>query len=483
MAASRIWPGAMNRTPTADVDRTETGGSKTWPVNPSGSVRVRRTSAPDRPGSKAADPEDEAETLVPHRKQKKIATMPPPRGTVKRYDALAVAPEALAHLHKLHEVFMKIKSQKDVSVVLEDASDEAIEAAWGVGGNGSWLVHGELPAPGKERPFASRTFKSFPANAVSAFANTGVAAITTKGKKGWGDTAIGQDNVSISHFASGWDCYCCMDGHGFDGHWPSTRTVKTIPFFLQSSGCATMLKQNLVEAALIRAFEKAEKDLERKSRREALDLQASGCTAVCALYNKETGSLFVGTAGDSRAVLIAPARGVIFETRDHKPSVESEKRRIEASGGEVVRTEYEDGFVEERINIRGDTIPGICMTRSLGDFCVKSCGVIAEPEVVEWSISDVKDPYLFVACDGVFDFLETDVVAETLLREVAAGGSATLACQKVLKLAREAWNESEPDYCDDISMILVPLTGEAKKHSSGGCAAGLAKCASLCSGK
>ena len=44
------------------------------------------------------------------------------------------------------------------------------------------------------------------------------------------------------------------------------------------------------------------------------------------------------------------------------------------------------GFVEERLFVLGEDFPGLCMTRSLGDLCVKQHGISAEPEIVTWNV-------------------------------------------------------------------------------------------------
>merc|ERR1711879_890860 len=101
---------------------------------------------------------------------------------------------------------------------------------------------------------------------------------------------------------------CVMDGHGPCGHWPSTRAVRTVPFFLQGAGCATMLKQGQIEAALTRCFKKAQADLEYSAKKENVDIQVAGCTAVCCLYQPKRSTVWVATAGDSRAVLLEPGK-------------------------------------------------------------------------------------------------------------------------------------------------------------------------------
>ena len=59
-----------------------------------------------------------------------------------------------------------------------------------------------------------------------------------------------------------------------------------------------------------------------------------GATALTALHTGQF--LFVANAGDSRAVLSRGGKAVRL-TRDHKPHVEAERRRIVGSGGMMIQ--------------------------------------------------------------------------------------------------------------------------------------------------
>lgn len=241
-----------------------------------------------------------------------------------------------------------------------------------------------------------------------------------------------------------------------------------------------MLKQGQVSAALINAFRQAQADLEYTAFDQDVDIQVAGCTAVCCCYQPKNNTIWVATAGDSRAIIIEPSKGAVRQTRDHKPSVPEEKKRVEEMGCDVKITTYDDGWVEERVNIKGRDYPGISMTRSLGDVLVKEFGVIAEPEVVEWPLHEYKSPYLFAASDGVWEFMSTEEVTTILLESIAKGEDFSQGCKTVLSRAREAWRENEGIYCDDITMVLVPLFSRGVQGSRGagggdGCCAGIGK--------
>mmetsp|Transcript_65158 Transcript_65158/g.168132 ORF Transcript_65158/g.168132 Transcript_65158/m.168132 type:complete len:498 (-) Transcript_65158:125-1618(-) len=403
----------------------------------------------------------------------------------RRQEAADLPPDAVAKLHKLHENFLKYSGgSSNVSFKL-DTSFESLDQNWDKGG--AWHVWGTLPS-GSERPLRTRGLSLLPttlSGAQSILGNNGMAAVNTKGSKGTYDSSVGQDNFSFTHLSSGWEVLCVMDGHGKDGEWPATRAVRTMPYFLAHNENVTqMLKNDQVEAALIFAFDHVQKDLVSSARREQVDIQASGCTAVTVMWNKGSSKLWVGTAGDSRAVLLVPGKGAVAETKDHKPMDEGEAKRIEEMGGEVTITQHDDGFVDCRVNLKGQEYPGISMSRSLGDLSVKDCGVIAEPEVVVWDTKKYRqDALVLAASDGVWEFLSTETVASMVLDALAAGKTHLEALELLLQAAREQWKEKEGEYCDDITAVLVSLDGRAKvshRQAKGGSGGGGACMEGLC---
>jgi serine/threonine protein phosphatase PrpC len=71
--------------------------------------------------------------------------------------------------------------------------------------------------------------------------------------------------------------------------------------------------------------------------------------------------------GDSRAILVSKVNNNVIVkrlTNDHKPKNIEEKKRIEASGGEVKKL---IGDIPHRVFKRGEVYPGLAMSRALGD--------------------------------------------------------------------------------------------------------------------
>eukprot|EP00747_Dinoflagellata_sp_TGD_P166069 gnl/TRDRNA2_/TRDRNA2_188302_c0_seq1.p1 gnl/TRDRNA2_/TRDRNA2_188302_c0~~gnl/TRDRNA2_/TRDRNA2_188302_c0_seq1.p1 ORF type:complete len:472 (+),score=100.56 gnl/TRDRNA2_/TRDRNA2_188302_c0_seq1:81-1496(+) len=426
---------------------------------------------PDTPAGKWAE-----------RSLKKAMTMAAPAKVVaaSRDSVAALSGESIAHLHQLNEEYKKKEAIKAGERITNPA--ELMDKCWG-GQERTWTIYGKFPSPSTEDAYNIRDFTMRPAVARPAewLNQCGVAAVNTKGCKDPDDTSLGQDNFSVSLLSGGWEAICCMDGHGGNGHWPSTRAVRAMPYFLSEKNCMTMLNANEGEAALRHAFMKTQEDMERWAWREEVNLQACGCTAVCCLKNSSRHQVWVAWCGDSRTCVIAPKVGVVKETNDHKPSDKKELARIEANGGEVTRGEYDDGTEEARIFVKGKDYPGILMTRSLGDLVCKDIGVIAIPEVSCWDLTGIEGAMLLTASDGVWEFLETQEVAELVLDSLAQGRSREESVEELLEVARQSWIDNEDEYCDDITAVLVDLSTGLKAidadatEISEGCAAGICK--------
>ena len=68
----------------------------------------------------------------------------------------------------------------------------------------------------------------------------------------------------------------------------------------------------------------------------------------------------------------------------------------------------------QRVWLKEQEIPGLAMSRSLGDTVAHSVGVISNPETKCFTIS-TEDKFLVVGSDGVFEFLSNEEVAEIVI--------------------------------------------------------------------
>jgi serine/threonine protein phosphatase PrpC len=107
------------------------------------------------------------------------------------------------------------------------------------------------------------------------------------------------------------------------------------------------------------------------------------------------------------------------------PTRQAEKARIESSGGRVFAVEYEDGISgPPRVWLKAMDIPGLAMSRSIGDTVAHTAGVISEPEIFEYDIQP-NDKYIIVASDGLWEFMTSQQVRACSLPTAAAAATAT----------------------------------------------------------
>jgi serine/threonine protein phosphatase PrpC len=138
----------------------------------------------------------------------------------------------------------------------------------------------------------------------------------------------------------------------------------------------------------------------------------------------------VGHQGDSRAVLLkkqgSESEGFSLVphplSRDHKPQLPSETKRILLKGGHIASITYDDGVDgPPRVWLRDEGVPGLAMSRSVGDTIGKKAGVCSEVEFKEVALRE-EDVCVVVASDGLWEFLTNQLVADAVAAVAAETG-------------------------------------------------------------
>jgi len=143
----------------------------------------------------------------------------------------------------------------------------------------------------------------------------------------------------------------------------------------------------------------------------------------------------------------------VLETRDHKPNDPKERARIEQSGSEVQMFHYDGQVQIARVFVKGADYPGLCMSRSLGDQCVKEHGVTTTPEISSLDIIP-GETFVVLASDGVWEFVPSKLACSSLAKKLAAEGKDKCVARIVTE-AKKRWKAQEGSYCDDITAMLV----------------------------
>jgi serine/threonine protein phosphatase PrpC len=240
---------------------------------------------------------------------------------------------------------------------------------------------------------------------------------------------------------------CVLDGHGEHGDGVSqTFRDQLLQEMFNHPDWTTDLKRATADA-----IAKVERTLLRNYR---IDSEFSGTTLSMAIIR---GNHLTGVnIGDSRVILGKEEKGVLsFQdvTFDHKPDTPQEKERILACGGRVFAVEYDDGIDgPPRVWLGHMDIPGLAMSRSLGDVVAHSAGVISDPEFTEYELNPDTDRFIVVATDGLWEFVENQEAVEL----VDSQAGPTDAVDVLVTEAATRWMQEE-QVIDDTTIIVACL--------------------------
>ena len=277
------------------------------------------------------------------------------------------------------------------------------------------------------------------------------------------DTPLVHLNVGDIH---GFNLFGVLDGHGPHGHFVSQfcrdHFINHMTNYAESckkKGLTTPeaiykeLKANKF-AFIIDLYHKADSEM---SKQKNFDYNFSGTT--CNILYQFNKYLVCASVGDSRSILIydkgdSQNQGILPLSTDHKPDLPGEIDRIKLHGGvvEKITGTYGDKVGPNRVWKAGQNYPGLAMSRSLGDFKAKECGVIPSPQIIEHKI-DKNSKYVIVCSDGVWEFLQNEQVRDlgnAFYKKNDVGGF----CQELVKCAVHSW-ENFDIIRDDITVICI----------------------------
>jgi len=107
-----------------------------------------------------------------------------------------------------------------------------------------------------------------------------------------------------------------------------------------------------------------------------------------------------------------------------------------------------------RVWLKEENVPGLAMSRSIGDLVAASVGVIPEPEFFELEMNYL-DKFMVIASDGVWEFITNEdcvrIVAPYWEKNDPEGAS-----EKLKELSTEHWKR-EDEVIDDITVYVIFL--------------------------
>jgi serine/threonine protein phosphatase PrpC len=228
-----------------------------------------------------------------------------------------------------------------------------------------------------------------------------------------------------------------FDGHGLQGHLVS-EGIKN--YLMNCTYDQYSSKQKIVSM-----FNSLSKTIENSKN---FDVFCSGSTAVIVHVSKE--KIICANCGDSRSILINGLGNIVKLSRDHKPELIDEKKRIVAAGGRVDRI-Y--GMGPYRVWFKDGDYPGLAMSRSIGDTLAHKVGVSNIPEIFEYNTSSVKPFAIIVASDGVWEFMNNEQV-KNILNKYKFNHDAYACSKEIVEKARQIWKGTS-FAIDDITCVTV----------------------------
>ena len=296
--------------------------------------------------------------------------------------------------------------------------------------------------------------------------------LTKAGLDGNGQEKTDQDTpmlyLSVADI-EGFNIFGVLDGHGNYGHFVSQfcrdyfmnkmkEYAESIMYITQSISAEDVylnLKQNNY-SYIVELFMNIDDELSAQS--DIFDCNMSGTT--CNLIFQFNTHLVCFNVGDSRSILIEESSDNTNQiiralSIDHKPDIPEELMRIKENGGMVdqIQDLYGNKLGPNRVFKEGCVYPGLAMSRSLGDFQAKECGVIPTPEIIEYEIN-LNTKYFVVCSDGVWEFLTNENVRDIGNKYYYNNNDVVGFCNELVNIAVNVWGEREKAR-DDITVVAV----------------------------
>jgi len=188
-------------------------------------------------------------------------------------------------------------------------------------------------------------------------------------------------------------------------------------------------------------------------------LERSGSTGVVVLVTPY--HILCANAGDSRAIL-SRKNEVLPLSFDHKPTNDVEVTRVENDGG-FVRAGRVDG--------------DLAVARSFGDFGYKDCGlkngvgtkITVSPDILVQKRAPVKDEFVVLACDGIWDRLSNKDCSDLVRSLVHEEGETDLGlvCEEIMDTALEMDSRDNMTCCV-VMFSVIRKTEQRVNRPEGG---------------
>jgi len=241
-------------------------------------------------------------------------------------------------------------------------------------------------------------------------------SITKKGYIPYNRGKMNQDSlISCEDCGRGIPLFGVLDGHGVNGANVSLFITKAIielaKNYIKNEEDDEVNGKDMLKTIIARAVAKL-------AAESNIDISFSGTTLT--LSTIVDNIVYTANIGDSRLVAIKIKNSFVTAEAlsfDHKPEIPEEMDRIEKRGGRVAPLPGPVGvdMGPQRVWLTDMDIPGLAMSRSIGDSIAQRVGVVDIPEITEYVITDNVLMFLW-ATDGVWEFISNNEAAKICVK-------------------------------------------------------------------
>ena len=197
-----------------------------------------------------------------------------------------------------------------------------------------------------------------------------------------GNTKKNQDNWFAKNRVFGlsnFSIFAVFDGHGVNGHCVSkflkehfTHFFSTKEHFITNLQHDFTITETYLYTKLTNDYfiKQMCNTADERLRKQKFDTKLSGSTGVFIIHIED--KLLCYNIGDSRAIYINSKYEAVQISKDHKPNLPDEQKRILNSGGRVAKVPNTANIGPFRVWLKNEDLPGLAMSRSFGDFVAKS---------------------------------------------------------------------------------------------------------------
>ena len=293
-------------------------------------------------------------------------------------------------------------------------------------------------------------------------------ATSVAGRDENGLKKINQDNYVLERNVNGvlnFNIFGVLDGHGINGHLVSEFVSRYIINRIKNHNLIKDLKnpKDIYYKLKANGYEIIANiftDADIQITKQKFNCEMSGTTCIIVIQLEE--HIISANTGDSRGIMIFDDSNSnnLSNTKiyplsyDCKPENPMEKQRIMECGGIVkqITDEKGNGLGPYRVWIKGETYPGLAMSRSIGDLEAKTVGVIPNPQIIEYVITR-KTKFMIICSDGIWEFISNEEAMEIGNKYYLRNDPLGL-CNELTNKSIDIWLK-EDNVIDDITAVVV----------------------------